>query len=134
MTAFSRGHCIRYCKFGKSESSPNTVKVRYNPLPTLLRFTGKSREKDSIPVHLRSAQIDEPVDQSNEHRSPNDISDGHGHQIVQQKFFDGDVRKIGGGFANGCPKRRGRAKLDEQTNRDEIHIRDAMLESRRHAR
>lgn len=75
------------------------------------------------------AQIDKSVDQAHQHRTAENIPQRHREQIVKQEIFDSDVWKISNRLADACPERGRRAPFDQQAHRNEIHIRDAMLES-----
>src|SRR3990170_3291087 len=74
---------------------------------------------------LASVEEDEPVDGGYQDGSPDDVADGHRQQIGEQERLPcqaGNVDAAGGG--------EGRVEaLDEQTDRNEVHIGDAVLES-----
>src|SRR3990172_3702640 len=68
---------------------------------------------------------DEPVDGGYQDGSPDDVADGHRQQIGEQERLPcqaGNVDAAGGG------ERRVEA-LDEQADRNEGHVGDAVLES-----
>src|SRR3972149_10849725 len=72
-----------------------------------------------------AVEEDEPVDGGHQDGSPDDVADSHRQQIGEQERLPrqaGNVDAAGGG--------EGRVEaLDEQADRNEVHVGDAVLES-----
>ena len=74
------------------------------------------------------AQVDEPVNRPDKHRSSNNVA-GRDRYQVPEKIAPGQSREIRCGHTDRSPECIARTGLDEESHRDEENIRDAVFET-----
>src|SRR5690606_15510660 len=79
----------------------------------------------------RSPEIDEPVDDADEQSAADDVADGDGQQVADQEVAPRQRGEVCRRRADPGPEFRGGERLDAQAHRDEVHVRDAVLEASR---
>ncbi|OMP13541.1 hypothetical protein COLO4_01460 [Corchorus olitorius] len=76
-----------------------------------------------------AAQINNPVGQSNQHTTANNIAERNRDQIVENEVAEIECRKLSGSGAGELPEFRCGKIADQDGHRDQKHVGDAVLEA-----